>query len=134
MSPEAPGFVVPSDEILSILKVADLPVDTQPTPLDNELLDKFVAVATVYEESGNLHNISPAHIGRVAAIGDGTGHAHLDWRHALLNGRLEPTTNVTLIVPETFHTETARDPEFPNFTKIVAVRSLFYVLPRGKLY
>ncbi|HJP96284.1 MAG TPA: hypothetical protein VJ843_02830 [Candidatus Saccharimonadales bacterium] len=127
MLPEAAGFIVPPDEILTILQKADMSIDTQPTPVGDELLDRFVAVATVHqEEGGDLLSVAPAHIGHVAAIGNQTGHVHLDWRIA------PKKTNVTLIVPERFHTPISFNPDMPNFTQNLAVQSLFYLLPRGR--
>jgi hypothetical protein len=127
VQPLATELIVPTDEILGILKASDLPVDTQPVPFAEDLLDRRVAIATVYEEDGDLRSAAPAHVGLVVMRGAETGHLHLNWRE-----RPRPD-NTTLIVPERFHAPIAPDQDYPNLTKLFAVQSLVYVLPRRDL-
>jgi len=119
-----PEFVVPSDEMLSIFKEEDLDQDTQPAPFDEDLLERRVAVATMYEHEQRLRYHGPVHIGRVSMVNMVPNIAHLAQRE-----EPEPT-DTTFVMPESYHTLIAPDQQKPNYTQNFSVRSLFYILPQ----
>ncbi len=124
MSLVVPEFVVPSEEMLSILENEALAPDTQPALVDDDLLERRVAVATAYEHEGDVRYHGAVHIGRISVVRASSGIVHLSHREA------PAPTDTTFVLSENYHTLIAPDAEIPNRTQLFPVRSLFYVLPQ----
>lgn len=124
MSLVIPEFVVPSDEMLLILDEADLDLKTQPVPVTEDLLERRVAIAAMYEQDDEVRYHGAVHIGRVSLVRTASGIVHLAQREA------PQPTDTTFVVSEQYHAPIAYNPATPNFTRNTAVRSLFYILPQ----
>lgn len=119
MSLIIPELIVPSDETFSLFDTDGELVDGELALFNEELLESRVAIRTRYSHEGSTHYTGPVHIGHVSLLDEARGIAHIE----------RGQQAATLIVPAEYTTPIALNPETPNFTTLLAVRSLFYVLP-----
>ena len=119
-------FIVPRDDISFILEVEGLSPDLQPAWLDQDLLDKRVAITTAYEYEDSVRYHGAVQIGRVSLVDYTRSIIHISQRE------VSDRVDATLVVPEWSYVPIITDEQLPNFTELLPVRALFYVLPHAR--